>query len=134
VASLVLCGSAQAAIVTVGSPLTGSFTKTSFCIPVCILANTKLAETGTQVFAPVNGTITQWRMIDAEKSAFQLRVLQPDGTGNYVTAGTSAPGSATGLGVESFSTSLPVKVGDLVGLKTSPPRANSASPLRPALP
>ncbi|HVQ60334.1 MAG TPA: PASTA domain-containing protein [Solirubrobacterales bacterium] len=114
--SLTLCSPASAALVTVGSPLTAEFNQFTVCGPVCILTNTQLAGPGAHATSPADGTVTRWRVVGAEESAFQLRVLRPDGSGDYTLVGTSAPGAPAGVGVETFATSLPIRAGDLIGL------------------
>jgi hypothetical protein len=51
---------------------------------------------------------------------FRLRVLRPDGTGEFAGAGTSAPFNPAPLmqkgGLQTFDTSLPIEQGDLIGL------------------
>lgn len=110
-------GSASAETATVGSPLTGSFAPITFCIPECISANTALGEPGAQVTVPFDGTVTRWRTIAASGGAFRIRVLRPDGGGQYVLAGASASATPTGPGVDTFATSLAVKAGDLIGIE-----------------
>jgi len=109
--------SATAETVTVGSPLTGSFTKVTFCIPLCVGANQKIDVPGAKVTVPYDGTVTRWRTILGEGGAFRLRVLRPDGSGEYVFVGTSASETPTGPGIDTFATSLAVKAGDLIGLE-----------------
>lgn len=108
---------AAAETVTVGSPLTGSFTKVTYCIPLCISANSKLAAPDAQVTVPFDGTLTRWRTIEGEGGAFRIRVLRPDGAGEYALAGTSSSETPVGPGIDTFATSLAVKAGDLVGLE-----------------
>jgi hypothetical protein len=55
---------ASAATVTVGSPLTASFTGGGLdCAPSgCTTFNSALGEPGAHVSTPVSGTIVRWRM------------------------------------------------------------------------
>jgi hypothetical protein len=115
--SALLAAPASAETVTVGSPLTGSFSVVTFCSPVCISANTALSEPGAQATVPVDGTVTRWRTIAGSGGAFRIRVLRPDGAGQYVLAGTSTSETPTGPGIDTFTTSLAVKAGDLIGLE-----------------
>jgi hypothetical protein len=108
---------ASAETVTVGSPLAGSFTRVTFCIPLCISANQKLAAPGAQVTVPFDGTLTRWRTIEGKGGALRIRVLRADGSGEYVLAGTSSSETPAGPGIDTFATSLPVKAGDLIGLE-----------------
>jgi len=117
--SLLAAGPAPAAAetVTVGSPLTGSFTRLTFCVPLCVSANNELAAPGAQVTVPFDGTLTRWRTLDGKAGAFRVRVLRPDGAGEYVLSGASSPETPTGPGIDTFATSIPVKAGDLIGLE-----------------
>jgi hypothetical protein len=111
----------QAATVTVGSPLTVSFGGVFGSAPSGTWVNSQLAEPGSSVASPVSGTIVRWRMIgNYSGGPFRLRVLRPDGTGKFTGAGTSAPFALAPLmqkgGLQTFSTSLPINAGDVIGL------------------
>jgi hypothetical protein len=88
----------------------------------CVLTNPIASESGSDV-SPVSGVILGSRLyrgIPPEPSApdpgYRLRVLAPQGTG-YAGAGTSGRGVALHLGaLETFSTHLPIKAGQLIGL------------------
>ena len=79
---LSLASAAQAANITVGSPLTGAFTAESIGI-TGTLFNSSLAEPGANTASPVNGAIVRWRVQGAKGGPFSLRVLHPNGTGAY---------------------------------------------------
>ena len=75
--------------------------------------------------APVNGTIVAWRIAsDSANNKVTLRVLRPAGGGKYSAVASSATVSTSGsqFGPDQFSTSIPVKAGDIIGLDN----ANSA--------
>jgi hypothetical protein len=55
-------------------------------------------------------------VINAEGGPFFLRVLHPNGSGAYKAAGTSNPATPTDLGLQTFTTNLPVQAGDLIGV------------------
>jgi hypothetical protein len=107
---------AQAATVTVGSPLTGSFTDT-YGGPVTDF-NVALPEPGAKVTSPVNGTVVRWRAIVGHAGTLALRDLKPVSGGAYTAAGSS-PAIATATGIQEFSANLPVKAGDFIGLDMS---------------
>lgn len=114
--TLLLSSGAQASTVTVGSPLTASFTN-----PVggaaATFMNSALAEPGANVTSPISGVIVRWRMAGAYSGGpFNLRVLRPAGGGMYAGAGTSGGMTPTGTGTQTFTTNLPIQVGDLIGI------------------
>lgn len=117
IALLLLAGSATsagAAPITIGSPLSGTFTPSSVGVSAT-LANLTLPEPGAQAASPVEGVIVRWRLLGATGS-WKLRVLHPVGGTSYQSTATSAAVTPPSLGTETFSTNLPVKVGDLIGV------------------
>jgi hypothetical protein len=113
----VLLGVASAqATVTVGSPLTATFTG-SFQGRATEI-NFALGEPGSQVTSPVNGTIVTYRVkVDAGSSGqFAIRVIRPAAGGEFTGAGTSTPVTPPGTGLQTFSANLPIRAGDFVGL------------------
>jgi hypothetical protein len=88
----------------------------------CVLTNPIAPESGPDI-SPVSGVILNWSLYrgsPAEPSVhpgYRLRVLTPQGAG-YVGAGRSARAVPLHLGaLETFSTHLPVKAGQLIGLE-----------------
>ena len=110
--------SAEAATVTVGSPMTMPATGTSLCGAACTWANTALGESGANVTSPISGTIVRWRLAGGSTGGpFELRVIRPAGGGLYTGAGTSSPAQPVGSGVQTFlTTNLPIQAGDLIGI------------------
>lgn len=108
---------AQAAPVTVGSPLTLAFTPTTFNT-VATVANLSVPEQGAHSTSPVNGTVIAWHVLGASGGPFELRVLRPSG-GSYLGAGTSAPMTPSSPALQTFPTNLPIQAGDVVGLDNS---------------
>ncbi len=112
---LIASASAQASTVTIGSPLTSSFSPTNLCGTLCTSAQTALP--GAVVASPSDGTIVRWRVKSAVgPGGFKLRVLHPEGFGAFTGAGTSAVGTPTSFGTQVFTTDLPIHAGDLIGL------------------
>lgn len=105
---------AQAAPITVGSPLAGTFTAATYG-GVGTVANTALPEAGAHVTSPVSGAIVAWHLVDASGGPFKIRVLRP-AAGGYLGAGTGAPVFGAGAGVQTISAALPIQAGDVVGL------------------
>jgi IPT/TIG domain/PASTA domain len=118
VASVALCASAQATMVTVGSPLTGTFTETDCGSNPCVFAQRSLPEAGATVSSPVNGAIVAWHIIDGTSShQYKLRVLSSAGGGAYAFSGTSAAEIPSGPQLETFPAALPIQAGQLIGIE-----------------
>ena len=107
---------ADAATVTVGSPMKQTF-PTSYTTngSVLTVANVILAEPGAHVTSPASGTITKWRVKTTGPGQFAIRVLRPTSNGHFLGAGTSSR-NVTSAGVHTFTASLAIQAGDLVGL------------------
>lgn len=118
---LAFAGSAQAAIISVGSVLPEKFESVEFGRPQTFF-NTALPESGATLTSPVNGAIVKWRMQGAKGGPFYLRVLHPNGKGAYEAAGTSLGATPASEGLEEFATNLKIKAGDLIGV--DPTNAN----------
>lgn len=106
---------AAANTVTVGSPLTAALAPVPF-FNAGTAVNTALPEPGALVSAPANGTIVSWKVIGASGGPLKLRVAHPVGGGRFTGAGTASSGPITGPGALTFTTSLPIKQGDLIGI------------------
>jgi hypothetical protein len=69
----------------------------------------------------VNGAVISWSIIQGKGGPFKLRVVQPNPDGTYTAVGTSAPFSPATTGLETATTSLPIKTGQIIGLDNSNP-------------
>lgn len=116
-ASMSLANTAQAANVTVGSPLTASFKQASVEASGTLF-NSALVEPGAHITSPVSGAIVRWRIVSGEGGPFKLRVLRPVGGTTYTAVGTSSPQTPSGLGAQDFPTTLPIQAGDAIGIDT----------------
>jgi len=127
-AAFLVSASAQASPITLGSTLTGGFT-TSSCGAPCTLLNRKVAGPNP-VASPVNGVVTHWRITGGTSGVpgYRLRILRPTGA-TYTAIATSAPATPVGPGLEVFSTSIPIQVGDLIGIDTP---SGGALPIAPS--
>lgn len=114
-AMALMAASAQAAVISVGSVLPKEFTPTEFT-RVQTLFNTGLPQAGANLVSPVDGAVVRWRIQGASGGPFYLRVLHPNGKGAYEAAGTSLPATPTDEGLQTFSTNLKIKAGDVVGI------------------
>jgi hypothetical protein len=121
--TVAVADTASAAVVTVGSQLTGdewdSFAPEElFPSGAVDLLNPRLK---TQASSPVTGAIVGWNVREAVGGPFFLRVLHPVGGGGYAGAGTSVGESPLTTGLEHFATDLPIHAGDTVGVDLSHP-------------
>jgi hypothetical protein len=115
-ASCLWAAAAPAATVTVGSPIPGvgnAFLGNNGS--TVTVANFALGEAGAHATSPVAGTIVSWRVVTLGTGEYAIRVLRPVGGGNYTGAGRSAQTISSG-GDHTFSASLPIQQGDLIGL------------------
>lgn len=117
---LVPAASSEAAIVTVGSPLTATFGSSSApCTgAICTVTAASLGEPGARVASPVAGTVIRWHVLKAS-GGFKLRVLRPTVASTYFADGTSAVGTPSDGGLQTFATSLPIRAGDLIGVEAT---------------
>jgi hypothetical protein len=105
---------ARAATVTIGSPLTGTFSSTDLGVDQVTWTNVALPP-GETLASPVDGTIRRWRMIGPAGGPFRLRVLTPAGGTSYTGAGTGPPQTPTTNGTQIFPADLPINAGQIVG-------------------
>lgn len=109
---------AQAATVTIGSPLTATFTQTLFPAPTTV--SNYILPAPANAASPTDGTVISWRFVGAG-TQFTPRILRS-------TSGTSHTGAGTGQGQAPaapppaisgpFNTSLPIKRGEYFGVNT----------------
>jgi hypothetical protein len=118
--ALLAATGAQAATVTVGSPLTGSFFPSTFSVTGTI-ANSTLPEGGANLTSPVTGTIVRWRIMDGSGGPYRLRVLTPGSGTTYTGAAASDPQTPSGLGTETFAANMPIQAGQTIGLDNTSP-------------
>lgn len=114
-ACALMAASAQAAFVTVGSVLPKEFTPAKF-ERIQTFFNTGLPQAGANLASPVDGAVVRWRIQGASGGPFYLRVLHPNGKGAFEASGTSLPATPPSEGLETFSTNLKIKAGDLIGI------------------
>jgi hypothetical protein len=111
-----LAGSAEAKIVTVGSPLTQQF-EPQGCIEICTVIPTGFEDGSALVGSPVTGAVVRWRILQASPAhQYRLRVVNRAGTATFIGAGASAPATPAGSGLETFATALPIQAGQMIGL------------------
>jgi hypothetical protein len=110
--------SAQASTITIGSVLPGGYAPTPFG-QVQTQFNTTLPEKGAKLTSPVDGAIVRWRVLGASGGPFLLRVLHPTGSGAYEATQSSTAATPASTELQTFSTNVPVKSGDLIGIDPS---------------
>jgi hypothetical protein len=114
-------GSAQGAV-TIGTNLTGPADEINpGCSVACTTMNVAVpSDTAPGGLAsPVNGTVTSWQFKSVTAGgSIALRILRPAGGTGFTGAGTSAPVTPNGTvpAQGPFATSLPIRIGDSVGL------------------
>jgi len=120
-ALLVGVAPAAAALVTVGSPLTGTFTPTEGGEIVSV-GLIKVPDAGAFAASPVSGAIVRWHVRGFQGGPFRLQVFRPngilDGLGfstGYTAVATGSPEVVLDAGTETFNTDLPIQAGDLIG-------------------
>lgn len=97
--------------------MTANFNGSVACGGSCTMANLALGESGANLTSPVSGTIIRWRVTTAGPAGtgtYALRVLRPSG-GQFIGEGTSA-GNVTTSGPQTFTASVPIQAGDLIGV------------------
>ena len=117
------CAAPAHGAAVIGSDLATTATANNGCnLVTCTTANLTLigsSQAPAGLTSPVNGTVTSWTMRSGSAgNLISLRVLRPaTGAVTYTGAGTSAPGM-TGSAIDGpFQTSLPISIGDSIGLE-----------------
>jgi hypothetical protein len=115
---LVVPASAQAEIVTVGSPLTRAFTPTTVGSASTIMNSGPLAP-GANLSSPIDGVIVRWRITQATGGPFALRVLTPVSGQTFTGGAASAPQTPTNTATQTYSTNIPITKGQFIGLNVT---------------
>ncbi len=125
VAALLLPAAASPAAVTIGSSLiaipTENLSLDGYCIGAgpCTATNGNLPQSSTApngATSPFDGVAVRWRVKSSlPGNPVALRVLRLSFGATYTGAGTSSPGT-TALGIAEFTSQVPIKAGDSVGL------------------
>jgi hypothetical protein len=113
--ALAMATTAEAAPVTVGSPMTGEATEGMASGGNGTFLNLGFGETGARPTSPVTGAVISWHLLNST-GPFRLRVLRPAGGTSYSAVASSATVIASGTGLEAFSTAIPIRAGDAIGL------------------
>jgi hypothetical protein len=121
VVALALVGAplAQAAPITLGSPLTGPFEYAGQCNFVlgCEAIATDLSEPGAFTASPIAGTVVRFRVEGTTLgSEYRINVLRPNASGTYTETAVSPASISVGAPTETFPADLPIAVGEYVGI------------------
>jgi hypothetical protein len=122
--SVLALPAASHATVTIGSDLGDSPSVGISCIgSLCTRVQTSLPAddlAANGVSSPVNGTVVTWRIRSTSSATQQpvaFRVISPAAGGQFTGGGSSATVTPPDIdGVTPFAASIPIKIGDLLGL------------------
>lgn len=115
-AALLILGiatTAEAAPVTIGSPMSGKAEEGSASESGTFI-NLAFGEPGARPTSPVTGAIISWQLLNGV-GPFRLRVLHPAGGTAYTATASSATVTASG-GLQTFPAAVPIQAGDAIGL------------------
>ncbi len=116
--AVLLAPTADAADVTIGSNLAGAANR-NICVDGFSCTYVQTTGGAPVAVSPVDGTVVRWRLKAGSTSGtVKLRVLRPAGT-NFTAVTSSVVQTVTALGVNTFSTRLAIKTGDVVALDNS---------------
>jgi len=116
-AALLGAATATAQVVTIGSPLQGSFTWPAIAAAPATFVNGTLANTEAELVSPFDGAVIRWRMSEGfEGGPFRLQVMKQGLNGVAVGGPMSAPVSGS---EGTFTTNLPINEGQGIGITTS---------------
>lgn len=119
VAAIVLLATAtaaSAAVVTVGATAT-PVSSSSNPEPLMFI-NSSLVPGGGNATSPIDGTIIRWR-VNGFEGPWRVRVMTPNGGPSFTAGAASAAETVTDKGIHVFSTSLPIKAGQTIGIEST---------------
>ena len=112
---LIAPAGAGATVVTIGSPLTASFAPVGSGSSATFV-ETQTPELGANLTSPVTGVIVRWRLLQFTGGPFKLRVLTHVAGDTYTATGSSAPQTPSSTALQTYSTNLPIKAGQTIGI------------------
>ncbi len=117
--TLALASAASAAPITIGSPLKGEFTFTYAAPELGTFMNYQVNDPSAKLVSPVDGAVIRWRLSEGFLGGdFRVQILRKDkkeGEFSYNGGQMSAP-EKPNFAPATYSTVLPIKKGDTVGL------------------
>lgn len=114
VLALGMTTAAEAAPVTVGSPLSGAVEEGVASGGSGTFLNLAFDEPGALATSPVTGAVINWHVLNGV-GPFRLRVLRPAGGTSYAAVASSGTVTASG-GLQTFPAAIPIQAGDAIGL------------------
>jgi hypothetical protein len=117
---IITAASAQAADVTLGPDLTGTYTSSS-CDVACTLANVSLTQPGAQLTSPVSGAVVRWHVIGGSTAGtYRLRTMSQTAPSSFLFSGSSElVSSVPSAGIQTFTATMPIAAGQTIGLDMS---------------
>jgi IPT/TIG domain/PASTA domain len=111
---------AQAAVVTLGPNLTGTYSSSS-CGAPCTLANVSLAQLGAQLTSPVTGVVVRWHVLEGTTAGtYRLRTMSPLSPPSFLFTSSSEPvSSVPSAGIQTFTATMPITAGQTIALDMS---------------
>jgi hypothetical protein len=129
-AALLGAATASAQVVTIGSPLQGSFTWPAIAAVPTSYVNGTLANPEAELTAPFDGAVIRWRLSEGfEGGPFRLQIMKQGENGSAVGGQMSAPVNGS---EGTFATNLPINEGQSIALTTSGTDALLGARLSPA--
>ncbi len=102
--------------VTLGSTSGSASTNVASCAAMITCTFVPFLGVSPELQVPFDGTVTSFSVVASSGSVW-LRVLRPASGGKFTGAGTSPPETITNVGgVNTYTVSIPVKAGDVLGL------------------
>jgi hypothetical protein len=116
--------SADAAEVTVGADVNQTTSESGTCgfatstERPCTIVTNAINGDPYSLTAPCGGTVTRFRLNGFPRPAnhYALRVVHHNGDGTYTGTATSAPVAIATEGVNEYATSLPIALGESIGI------------------
>lgn len=107
--------------ITLGRPSLGPTNLYLGCGAACTKVPLALSGEGALVQSPVNGVVVKWRFAAGlhTSAEYMLQVLKRGSGLSFTPTASSVPVIAAGAGVETFDSSLPIEVGDYIGIRMS---------------
>jgi hypothetical protein len=121
IGAALIAPAAGQATVTVGSNLARAPQLGLGCVGSCTFGLSALDQptfaAANGVRSPVNGTVLRWRIrTGGSASQTALRTISPAGLNTYAGGSTSAVVTPSLNGISEHQTSIPIKLGDLIGI------------------
>jgi len=123
-ASALAAGAADATEVTIGADVSQTTSESGTCGYLsgaerpCVFVDNAIYGGPFSLTSPCDGTVTRFRLngIPRPENHYALRVIHRNGDGTYTASATTAAVQIATEGVNEYSTSLPIKTGETLGI------------------